>query len=315
MSKKCGCSAGAACFCRFGDSPSVTISGSGTVSDPFIATPRPLITVGDSPSLILSLDIVDDTASLTAQPIIGATVDIITASGFWVKPPGVTFARVMMIGAGGGGASGQSGGGSSALGGAGGDAGQVANFILVDTEIPGVATVVIGAGGAGGASVTNSTGNDGAAGGDTKFDARLVRGGAGGQKLGVAPSHLAAGDPPGQFAVNYDQVFTQAHYYLAPGAGGAGECYTTDPIAGGYSHPGQGSRFPDDTGGGAPGQDGRSELVTKMGGGGGGGFSGFHGGNGGLYGGGGGGGGFATSGQPSGAGGNGANGICVVVSW
>lgn len=314
---KCGCTQGA-CFCVFEDSDSVTWTGTGSVSDPFTATPKDLLTVGDTSTLALDLDVAGDTAILTAQPIIGAHVDVFLADGTWTKPVGVTFARVLMVGAGGGGASGQVGSTSTVKGGGPGDGAGVAIITLVDTEIPATAAIVIGQGGAGGLAATTGNGNAGAAGGATEFDTFLVQGGSGGQPLGLAGSHLARGVPPGQQAVDWTVPFTEAHYYLAPGAGGGGEGRAYQPWAGGYSHPGQGSRFPSDTGGGtAGGGDGRDEPTTKMGGGGGGGGQGTAGGDGGLYGGGGGGGGYALAADhvPSGAGGNGADGICVVVSW
>jgi hypothetical protein len=313
---RCGCAQGA-CFCHFEDTDTVGWTGSGTNSDPATATAKPLLIADDTSTLALDLLVSGSTGTLSAQPIINGHHHVFTADGTWNKPAGVTFARVMMIGGGGGGASGRSGGGSASLGGGGGDAGQVAIFMLTGAEIPASAAVVIGQGGNGGAPEINGNGNVGAAGGNTEFDTRLVRGGAGGRALGLAPTHLAPGMPPGQFAVDYDADWDPAHYYLAPGAGGAGEGFSWSAHPGGYSHPGQGSRYPGDTGGGtAGGGNGRDEPVTKMGGGGGGGAAGADGGNGGLYGGGGGGGGYVSSSAlASGAGGDGADGILVVISW
>lgn len=313
---KCGC-AGSACFCVFADSDTVTVTGVGSASEPFVASAKSLLTVGDTSTLDLDLEIAENTATLTAQPLLGANVAVFTADGTWNKPAGVKFARVMMIGGGGGGASGQVKSGNAALGGGGGDSGQVVNFALYDTEIPISAAVVIGQGGVGGAAVDTGVGNNGLAGGDTSFDVRSVRGGAGGRTLGLAPVHLLPlGSVHGQWAVAWNEVFTAAHYWLAPGAGGVGEGYQYGAQPGGYSHAAQGSRFPGNTGGGtAGGGHGRNEPVSKMGGGGGGGAVGTAGGNGGLYGAGGGGGGYQLPGNLSGAGGNGSNGICVVISW
>jgi hypothetical protein len=311
---KCGCAQGA-CFCRFANTSSAEVTGTGSDSDPFVATPKPLIIADDTSTLALTLNYTDEDAILGAQVVIGANFDVFTADGTWFKPVGVKFARVVMIGAGGAGASGDSNGSSGANGGGGGDAGQVLNLTLMDTDIPASAPITIGVGGTGGAAVTNAVGVDGTAGTDTHFGTYLVRGGAGGRSGGLAPVHLGPGLPPGQFAVDFDEVFTRAHYYLAPGAGGCGESYSWVAQAGGYSHPGQGSRYPDDVSGGDVGEDGRDEPVMKMGGGGGGGPQGFHGGNGGLYGGGGGGGGYNVLGSASGAGGNGADGLVVVISW
>jgi hypothetical protein len=310
MVRNCGCAQGV-CSCVFGESSDVGWSGTGIKSDPFTATPKPLIIADDTPSLALTLEIGDDEATLSAQPIVPVYVDEFTSSGTWTKPSGVTFARVLMIGGGGGGASGASHA-SPALcyGGAGGDAGQVAILTLTGAGIPASAAVSIGQGGLGG------TGGAGSNGGQTEFGSSVVRGGAGAGTPPLAPSHLTAGSPPGQRAVDAGDPWQPAHYYLAPGAGGPGQGAFTDAGPGGYSHPGMGSRFPGNTGGGEPGEDGRDEPVTKMGGGGGGGgAAGEDGGNGGLYGGGGGGGGHGFGAIGRGAGGNGADGYLVVISW
>jgi hypothetical protein len=312
MPKKCGCAQGI-CSCKFQNSSDVTWSGSGTKSDPFLATAKPLLIADDTATLALDLQEGDDVLTLSAQPLIAAYVDVFTSDDTWVKPTGVTFARVLMIAGGGGGASGSFN--SATAGGGGGDAGQVVNFMLAGGGIPASAAIEVGQGGLGGAAPVAGTGAAGSDGGHTKFDDRLVRGGVGGQPLGLAGNHLSQGNPPGQWAVDWDATWTPAHYYLAPGAGGCGGGNTFDPQPGGYSQPGQGSRFPSNTGGGAVGEDGRDEPVTKMGGGGGGGDTAETGGDGGLYGGGGGGGGTRGSSSSPGAGGKGANGILVVVSW
>lgn len=312
---KCGCASGA-CSCKFEDSTDVEWSGSGIKSDPFVATPVPLVFADDTSTLALTLDVSDNVATLSAQPLLSSNVQTFTADGTWTKPGGVTFVRVTMISGGGGGAAGSTTGSQS--GGGGGDAGQVANFTLIGVEIPASAAVVVGQGGAGGAT-TSSVGLAGDAGGDTEFGAHQVRGGVGGAPLSLAGTHLAAGNPPGQQAEDHSAAWNPAHYYLAPGAGGIGQGTSTAARPGGYSHPGQGSRFPGDTGGGAINGNGRNEPVTKMGGGGGGGAIGEDGGNGGNYGGGGGGGGGGTFGPTGptapGVGGNGADGYVQVISW
>lgn len=316
---KCGCAHGG-CFCEFEDSTDVTWEGSGLKSDPFRAVPRPLIVADDTPTLALTLEIGDTEATLTAQPITAGYVDVFTSDGTWVKPAGITFARVMMIGGGGGGGAGSSEISTALrLGGGGGDAGQVAILNLTGSSIPSSAAVDIGQGGLGGIATANAPGAAGSNGGSTSFGSSLVRGGVGGAVLGQAGNHLSAGNPQGQFAVDYDADWNPAHYYLAPGAGGVGESIDFPARVGGYSHPGMGSRFPGNTGGGDIGEDGRDEPVTKMGGGGGGGAASENGGNGGLYGGGGGGGGTGIRSKfgitVGGNGGNGAPGYVVVISW
>jgi hypothetical protein len=314
--KKCSCSDGG-CFCKFEDSDTVAVTGSGSVDDPFVVAAKSLLIADDTATLDLELEISEDEAVLTAQPIIGAVVSVFTDDGTWNKPAGTQFARVLMCGGGGGGASGQNKT-SGARGGWAGDAGQMAVFTITGADIPASAAVVIGQGGTGGAGVTaNQPGHEGLTGGTTSFGPRVVPGGRGGRTVDFPDHTVPRGEPPGQWAAaNLSDIFVPAWYYLAPGAGGRGEGVETNADPGGYSHPAMGSRLPDSNGGGAAGGGhGSDELVTKCGSGGGGGAAEGAGGNGGLYGGGGGGGGYATPGGTSGAGGNGAPGVLMVVSW
>lgn len=318
MVRRCGC-ANDICSCHFANSDTVQWQGSGSPEDPFTASAISLLRVLDTPTLDLELSISDMVATLSAYPISGSVdYQVFTANGTWNAPVGVSVCRVMLVGGGGGGQS----GGKRLLwagnGGQGGNAGQVAIFTLTGSDIPGSASIVVGAGGAGGAALGSATstytpGNPGADGGDTSFDTLLAPGGLGGGQ----PGPQRPGMPPGQSSVVPTQPFTNQHYYLAPGAGGRGVASNpaNGPDRGGYSHPGQGSRYPADVGGGDLGQAGRDEPVTLMGGGGGGGDVSGAGGSGGLYGGGGGGGGFSTDGSSDNAGGDGAQGVCVVISW
>lgn len=105
-----------------------------------------------------------------------------TASGTWVKPDGLKWARVTVTGGGGGGAgsngvTGQSGGG------VGGNAGATAIIDLAAGSLPAAVAVTVGAAGAAG---PGTTAGNGGAGGASSFGAfASANGGAGG--LRVAP--------------------------------------------------------------------------------------------------------------------------------
>lgn len=313
---KCGCSQQGLCTCHFEDTSTVEWSGTGSTSLPFAGTAVPLVQGGETSTLSVNVEVAGDEMIISANPASEITASVFTADGSWSAPVGASFVRILMIGGGGGGASGRSSSVATAKGGGGGDAGGVVAITGPASAFPGVIAVTIGQGGSGGAGVVNGIGNNGTAGGSTSFGTRVVPGGAGGRTEGQAPVHLAAGMPPGQRAVAWDEVFTAAHPYLAPGAGGVGEGAQYSASPGGYSLPGQGERYPANTGGGPVSGHGRDEPVMKMGGGGGGGLEQQAGGNGGLYGGGGGGGGFSSNAAvSSGAGGAGADGLVVVVAW
>lgn len=124
-----------------------------------------------------------DTSSGTSS----ATVQIFTSSGTWTKPAGVTFVRVLCIGAGGGGGSGRVGAAGTVRGGGGSGAGGSAMLSEFTADfLPSTVNIIVGAGADGGALVSTSdtNGNAGGYGGKTAFgDASLTyleAGGGGG---------------------------------------------------------------------------------------------------------------------------------------
>lgn len=108
----------------------------------------------------------------------------ITATGTWTKPTGAKVIQGVLVGDGGGSGSGRKGAdGTIRCGGGSGGAGSVTRFTFDASDIASTVTVTIGPGGVGGPSVTtNSTnGNNGTAGTGTSFGsyARASGGGAG----------------------------------------------------------------------------------------------------------------------------------------
>jgi hypothetical protein len=257
--------------------------------------------------------------------------------------PSAQFLQVMVIGGGGGGGSGRVGAtGTIRSGGhGGGGGGYGTGFYPAFMFTPGtVYPIWSGVGGAGAASVSDPDA-DGLTGGDggSAYFADLVRvqggigGGRGENAYGSDVYQLGTGiDVPGVYSTPWPGggggvsantgIWHDGETRLAGGGGGGGGWI--DPVERGYEG-GQGGWCPGlqtRTGFTPPGDDGASQpvnapLPSSGGGGGGDGNTpgGGNGGNGGAYGGGGGGGGGATNGTPSGAGGNGADGIVVVISY
>lgn len=90
----------------------------------------------------------------------GANVQIFSEPGAtsdWVKPQGASFVWFTLIGGGGGGG----GGDGSTIAGGGGGSGPVTNCLIPAFLIPDVLTVAVGRGGGGGISATSFNGNPG----------------------------------------------------------------------------------------------------------------------------------------------------------
>jgi hypothetical protein len=115
-----------------------------------------IVNIGDSPSYVLTEFI---------------------ASGTWTKQSGLKRAFVLCVGAGGGSASGRQGAAGSNRFGGGGAGGGACTWRMVEAAgLPATVAVTIGAGGIGGASQTtpDSNGLPGTAGGDTSFGGIVV---------------------------------------------------------------------------------------------------------------------------------------------
>jgi len=281
---------------------------------------------------------------MQSQVATSAGVDIqeFTADGTWTKPAGAKTVDVYLFGAGGGGGSGNSADNNGNGGGGGGGGGFVYKRFRADA-LSATEAVVVGVGGTGGASVSSGTnpGLNGTAGEASSFGTNLLV--ANGGSLGVGG---ASGDP-GDAGAGGTQTLGEAT--AAGGAGGAGggagsggsaaSDLTTgvpSPRGGGGGGGCNGANTSGGAGGGFSGSYVKAGgaaatagaatdsdlLIGGVGGGGGGGkFSAGtadSGGAGGFPGGGGGGGGSKDTtpdAGASGAGGNGADGLVVVISY
>lgn len=265
-------------------------------------------------------------------------IQIFTANGTWTQPVGATTVRVWAIAGGAGGASGRQGAAATVrCGGGGGGGGGKGYMEFKASDLTSTVSVTVGAGGNGGAAVTtaDTNGNAGTNGGATQFGSYFgINGGvagsggtASGGSGGSGSVGLIAGGN-GAAASSTGAVGNNAGTTAGSGSGGgAGGGITSADVANGggtsfepQDKPGAGGANGGTVPGGA-GQVGTNRIANEaLGGCGGGGgaasttTAGGKGGNAVLYGGGGGGGGASLNGNASGAGGNGAPGIMVVIS-
>lgn len=282
----------------------------------------------------------------TAAP----TVQVITATGTWTKPAG-NFVRVILIGGGGGGGSGARRA-AAAYGGGGGGGGAVVDITLRASSFSATESVTIGAGGSGGAAVTtnDTDGNDGVNGGTTTMSVGTNNGvfSAGGGSKGLKGTATTgtggAGGVAGMFAGGpgasagaVGGAGSVSVYIGACGGGAGGSWNGVVPGNGGIGSNAYlfNGWYANGGGPGVAGEAGSSSIggagtpwtgagsadlfLTGGAGGGGGANSGGAaagaGGAGTIYGGGGGGGGGNNNGANSGAGGAGANGVAVFITW
>jgi len=283
------------------------------------------------------------TAGTTGTAFIGSQIDTYSATshksaaGIWTKPIGAKVIEVICIGGGGGGGSGSVNNGTR-YGGGGGQGGGYSRMIFNASSLPSTVTCWGGPRGTGGSRVTNvsSNGNNGVDGETSYFGSFLSAvGGAGalgGGNSGGLPTisyglieNGGYGSNPPNISAAVDADDTK---YAPSGGGAGGSIVSLSGSAGGavrlqINTQGAGGGL------GLPGGTASSYTNQLMGaGGGGGGASGTNGSgtNGGdgadglLYGAGGGGGGSSTlTPDPgiknSGAGGDGAGGVVIVITY
>ena len=250
-----------------------------------------------------------------------------TSSGTWTKPAGVTTVYVECVGGGGGGGSGRRDATTaSRRGGGGGAGGAFVHQWFEAADLASTVSITVGAGGAGGAAVTTNTtsGEIGAAGGDSSFGSHVFTGTATGGLNGttsIVPNSQAA-------AVSFKALNnvnagnggstgggSSTVWGGAGGGGGVGAAAnSTGAVSGGTA--GISRLLASSTPGATAGNNG---TANEGGGGGGGSYTtataGMAGGNGAFPGGGGGGGSASDNGHDSGAGGDGGAGVVRVWSW
>lgn len=273
-----------------------------------------------------------------------------TANGTWTKPAGLKRVLIACVGAGGGGGSGRcDNAGVNRFGGGGGGGGAVVWRQVAASDLASSVAVTIGIGGTGGTGVATAatSGNAGTAGGDTSFGSLVIAkgGNGGGGGTGAAGATGAGGSSSSSTPAFGPYTLTGAgggsgqagsgsqgsfgfNNTGAPGGGGGGGINTsnTNATAGGagggvYVN---GSAISGPNSGASPNGLANqsnfllfsSSLTTGkgLGQGGAGGFPpSTAAGNGGNHGAGGGGGRASLTGTTSGAGGNGADGLCLVM--
>jgi len=275
-----------------------------------------------------------------------------TANGTWTKPTGLKRVLICCVGAGGGGGSGRcDGGATNRFGGGGGGGGAVVWRQVAASDLASSVAVTIGTGGTGGVGVATvlTNGNSGNTGGDTSFGGLVIaKGGTGGGAgTGTSGSSVTGGNAAnctpssGPYAItgatsgqgqSGNGTVGSAGFsgqFGAPGGGGGGGINSgnTNSTAGGNGGAvlANGLTINGPTSGASPnGADNQSNFLffsstltsgkgLGTGGAGGSAATPTAAGNGGLYGAGGGGGRASLTGTPSGAGGNGANGLCLVM--
>ena len=155
-----------------------------------------------------------------------------TASGTWTKLAGLKRVLVTCVGAGGGGGSGrQDIAGTNRFGGGGGGGGAIVWRQIAASDLTSTVAVTVGAGGTSGAAqaTISSNGNNGGAGGNTSFGALVVAAGGsfGGQGTSITGAAGAGGAVP-------SCTPSYGPYALAGAAGVAGTTINNAPGGTGF---------------------------------------------------------------------------------
>ena len=268
---------------------------------------------------------------------------VFTGSGTWTKPPLITSAAIVCVGAGGGGGSGRQGAaGTARSGGFGGVAGSVNLMTALASQLAATVSVTIGAGGAGGAAQgsADTNGNSGVAGGASQFGSLLMSNGGTAGFSGTAAAQTGTGSNTAtstfvsastQGSNSVTAASSSPTSATGPTCGGCGGGISTSNVAFDGSAGAAASRGGNPVvlagaagtsgGAGGAGNDLPAAAAPYYGGSGGGGggasisAAAGSGGNGGAPGGGGGGGGASVNGNASGAGGAGGRGEIRVTTY
>jgi hypothetical protein len=206
---RCGCASGA-CTCELRSGDKITLTGLGTVEDPYE------VSVGDVVAYVRAVSTPTLSMAITGGGTVanpyrlsadyhsdapqGMLIQTFTTSGVWTKPVGRMLAKVTVIGAGGGGASGtiwrtKTGVVQNAPGGQAGYQGFRFTQTFLMSELPAAVTCTVGVGGAGGtratlgAATTPGTyqrSNAGSTGGNSQFGTFIMAQGNGGGPASAA---------------------------------------------------------------------------------------------------------------------------------
>lgn len=281
-------------------------------------------------NLRLGIQITLASGGVATVVVQSSVVDVMTSSGTWYKPKGAKSIKLILVGGGAGGASGTvSAPGVAANGGRGGGGGGVTEVERLADEFGATVAVIVGKGGKGGAA-SNSASNPGSIGGDTIFPTRgsnVSYRATGGYLSSAAGKGLFLGGTGGNGGVGSSGSAAGYGDGGATGGGGGGGVGSDGTFKSGgmaalsaVHNPGMYQGGLNGTRDGEAGKDiaigNFSACIPGLGAGGGAGSALTNGGKGGNghHGGGGGGGGGALTPYLSGAGGDGGDGLVIIIA-